>query len=99
MCVLCCLANRNLPNRTFVNDAKSLAFKLQVRTGYGSDKSMTPITKEASDGCGRKVHWESRQPGRQSIQVADVENGTMTGNSANAQQVAANKAKKIGLEI
>ena len=44
---------------------------------------------------GRKVRWESRQPGRQS--VADSEPGTVTstGNSANAQQVAENEAKKV----
>ena len=43
-------------------------------------------------GC--KVRWES-QPGRQSVAVtADSETGT-AGNSANAQQVAANEAKKV----
>lgn len=50
---------------------------------------------------GRKVRWESRQPGRQS--AADVETasrpshgGNVTGNSANARQVAENEAKKVG---
>ena len=45
---------------------------------------------------GRKVRWESRQPGRQSA-AADSETGTATGNSANAQQVAENEAKKVRL--
>ena len=45
---------------------------------------------------GRKVRWESRQPGRQSA-AADVGIGAVTGNSANAQQVAANEAKKVSL--
>jgi hypothetical protein len=45
-------------------------------------------------GC--KVCWESQQPGRQS--AADhAETSTVTGNSANAQQVAANEAKKVSL--
>lgn len=48
---------------------------------------------------GRKVRWESRQPGRHS--AVDVEGGTVTagvtGNSANAQHVAENEAKKVGL--
>ena len=45
---------------------------------------------------GRKVHWESRQPGRQSA-AADSETGTATGNSGNALQVAENEAKKVRL--
>ena len=45
---------------------------------------------------GRKVRWESRQPGRQSA-AADSETGTATGNSGNALQVAENEAKKVRL--
>ena len=44
-------------------------------------------------GCGLQVCWGSRQPGRQSATDVETASGTVTGNSANTQQVARNEAK------
>ena len=83
-----------LPSNTESSETEAKQSRRDILCGF---QAVIKAQEErgVATAMGRKVRWESRQPGRQS--AAELEAGTVarTGNAANAQQVAENEAKKV----